>query len=225
MKTKKGPANAALPPSGNSKSEIRNPKRASAQLRVKKKRKAAEKDGDALERVPPGVERPLSARQEKFCVEFMNCDTATEAYRRAYGNTRTAEAAASRLLTSVKVKERIAALQERAALGAVLSRQALLEWLTRGIVTPLGRVDEESDLCQAAEYNVTGGVRGKLRQGTAARGNEEEEPEMTVVKIKMVDRMRAGELLAKLQGWLTEKHEVKHAVDPGLIELLARIGG
>lgn len=148
---------------------------------------------------------------------------ANAAYSAAYGNTRSAEAAASRLLTTVKVKARIAALREEAARGAVYSLQQTLEYLTSGIVTPLGDVDERSKLCQAAEYLVQGGVRGKLRRGEAESGNEEEEPETTTVKIKMVDKLRAVELLAKLQGWMTEKHEHKHGADDGLLGLLGAI--
>lgn len=166
----------------------------------------------------------LNVRQERFAqiVVEGRC-TQVEAYQAVYGEVKGAEASASRLLSSAKVSERVAALRQRAALGAVISRQELLEYLTRGILVPLGQVDERSNLCQAAEYLVTGGVRGKLRRGNADGGNEEEEPEMTTVKIKMVDKLRSAELIAKLQGWLKEEHKVTHGLDDELTKLLGDI--
>ncbi len=171
----------------------------------------------------PKKERGLNSRQEIFCAEYAGGKTATEAYRLAYGNTKTAEAASSRLLTVVKVAERIAALQQAAAATAVLSLAEKRQYLRRVVMTPLSNVDETSDLCQAAEYEVTGGIRGKLRRGNADQGNEEEEPEKTTVKIKMPDKLRAIELDAKLAGELREQVDHKHGVDEGVADLLAAI--
>jgi hypothetical protein len=171
----------------------------------------------------PLAERPLSSRQEKFCLIYTSGKTATESYTAAYGNKRSAEAASSRLLTCVKVSKRIEALQQRAALAVVLTLEESLEYLRRSVLTPLGDVDERSELCQAAEYNVMGGVRGKLRRGTEDSGNEETELDTTTVKIKMVDKLKALELNARLQGWLREKVDHTHRADDGLAELLGMI--
>jgi len=51
--------------------------------------------------------RDLSARQERFCQLYVSGRTATEAYRQAYGNVKTARVAGSRLLTSVNVQLRV----------------------------------------------------------------------------------------------------------------------
>jgi hypothetical protein len=126
----------------------------------------------------------LSAQQELFCMLHVSGKSATKAYRQAYGNTKTAEAASSRLLTIVKIKARIEALQQEAAAGAVLTLQEKRKFLRRVVVTPIGEVNESSDLCQAAKLMTsdTGSTR----------------------EIKMPCKLRAIELDAKLAGELRE---------------------
>lgn len=63
------------------------------------------------------VRAVLTAKQERFCAEYLVDLNATGAARRAGYSEATAGAQASRLLTNVKVKERIAKLQ-----GAVAER-------------------------------------------------------------------------------------------------------
>ena len=171
----------------------------------------------------PAPTRALSARQEKFCALYASGKTATEAYRESYGNTKTAEAASSRLLTNVKVRARVTALQQATALSAVLTLAEKRAFLRSVVLTPLGDIDERSILCQSAEYVTNGGVRGKLRKGHASGGNEETEPETTTVKLKMCDKLRAIELDAKLAGELREQVVHKVSLDEELADLIASI--
>jgi hypothetical protein len=123
---------------------------------------------------------------EKFCVLLASGTkgmTATEAYKAVYGDVKGAEASASRLLSSAKVAARIAAIQQEARAGAVLTLKESLEYLRQVVVTPIGEVDEKSTLCQAAEYSDSGR------------------------KIKMPCKLRAIELSATLQGLLREQPE------------------
>lgn len=56
-------------------------------------------------------------RQEKFCIEFVRCGNATEAYKAAgykVKNEKTAGVNASRLLGNASVQEKIAELREKA---------------------------------------------------------------------------------------------------------------
>ena len=58
----------------------------------------------------------MTDRQEKFCVEFVRCGNATEAYKAAgykTKNDRAATSAGNRLLTFVDVQEKIAELREK----------------------------------------------------------------------------------------------------------------
>ena len=74
------------------------------------------------------------------------------------------------------------------------------DFLTEVILTPAGKVDEESRLCQS--YKVTPEVR----------------------EIRMPDKLRAVEQLAKMWGWNEpEKHE--HGPSNELTELLKRLRG
>lgn len=227
MKKQKRPAKAASTKG----------KRQCAKKRVKSKklvrpRKTPTKKGAPARSKPSTDESPiehepvgevLSARQEKFCQIYILGTTAVEAYRAVYGEVKGADQSASRLLSNAKVSERVKALQQRAAHTATLTLAHKREFLYRVVTTPIGEVDEHSDLCQSYERNEMGGTRGKLKRGQADEGNEEDEPEYEVVKTKMPDKLRAIELDAKLAGELIDKHEHEHSADDGLLELLGAI--
>ena len=129
---------------------------------------------------------------------------AVEAYREVYGEVKGAEVSASRLLSFAKVKERIHALQQIAALDSLMTRDEKRRFLKRVVFTSIGRVDKENELCQS------------YKQRNTETGTEQE--------YKMPDKLRAIELDSKLAGELKETHEHRHELDDGLIELLARIG-
>lgn len=148
------------------------------------------------------VPQQLSARHERFCQVYSSGRTATDAYKEAYGNTRTAKAAASRLLTFVNVQSRILALREEAAQGAVLDLLAKRAFLRRVVCTPIGEVSRESDLCQKYEAHTADDV--------------------TYLKVSMPDKLRAIELDSKLAGHFNEPHEASPAAD-GLLQLLGQI--
>lgn len=188
MKTKKALAKAAPKKSG---------KRRDAETR----RKTPAGQKTRLPDAPASAQderATLSARQENFCQEYVKGGTATEAYEKAYGKVKGAEASASRLLSNAKVAARVKALQEEAAKGAVLSLQETLEYFRKVVLTPIGEVDERSVLCQSAEHSDTG------------------------TKFKMPCKLKALELNAKLQGWLREK--VEHTIEQdGLATLMTKI--
>ena len=139
-------------------------------------------------------------RQERFCVLYFGGKSATNAYREAYGNVRTARAAASRLLTSVNIQTRLSELGRAMVLDAVISRQRMLEFLTRIVMTPLADIDERHELCAKATYS-----NGRLKH------------------LRIVDKMRAIELLARMQGWFAEHQKPDPAPDNGMGQLLAAI--
>ena len=81
-----------------------------------------------------------------------------------------------------------------------LSRNQLREFLVEVILTPAGKVNEQSRLCQS--YKVTPEVR----------------------EIRMPDKLRAVEQLAKLCGW-NEPEKFEHGASNELTELLKRLRG
>lgn len=77
----------------------------------------------------------LTAKQEKFCTEFVQCGNAAEAYRRAYNAEKmkpvTVWSAASRLLDDCKVTARLKELQDAAAKEAQVTLEGHLNDLKR----------------------------------------------------------------------------------------------
>ena len=76
----------------------------------------------------------LTPRQEKFCIEYSKCGNARQAYIAAgysHKKDETTDAAASRLLSTVKVKNRLQELAEEAKNDAIADIQEMQEVLTR----------------------------------------------------------------------------------------------
>lgn len=95
-----------------------------------------------------------SEKQKAFARLVFRGMNQRDAYRAAYGREgvkdATCDANASRLLRNAKVKEYLSTLNGKVEDAAVMSKQARMEWLTRVVTTPVGEVDEKSDLCQEA---------------------------------------------------------------------------
>lgn len=75
----------------------------------------------------------LTPKQEKFCIEYAKCGNARQAYISAgYKNKKDSitDAAASRLLSSVKVKQRLAELYEDAKNNSIADIQEMQQILT-----------------------------------------------------------------------------------------------
>lgn len=75
----------------------------------------------------------LTPKQEKFCLEYAKCGNARQAYISAgYKNKKDSvtDAAASRLLSNVKVKARLAELAEQAASDSIADIQEMQQILT-----------------------------------------------------------------------------------------------
>jgi phage terminase small subunit len=87
--------------------------------------------------------KALTAKQEAFCLAYLETGNASEAYRRAYNvspatKPNTVEKRACELLKNGKVTGRIAELQSKAAEKAVLDRAWVLERLMRNARIALG---------------------------------------------------------------------------------------
>lgn len=75
----------------------------------------------------------MTERQEKFCIEFVRCGNATEAYKASGYKPLSDNAAAvnaSKMLRNTKVQERIAALKERANEGRIMDAKERRELLS-----------------------------------------------------------------------------------------------
>lgn len=158
------------------------------------------------------MSKPLTDRQEMFCLEYIVDLNATKAAIRAGYSERSARQEASRLMTNDDISSRIQELMdERAKKVEVTSAHVLSELLKLAMVDIAGAYDENGNLKQI--HDIPEEVRKAIagvetyyeRVGTDEDGN----PDLcTVKKVKFWDKPKSLELLGKHLKLFTEKHEV-----------------
>lgn len=125
----------------------------------------------------------LNIRQERFCLEYAQSGNATDAYKKAgyvIKNDNSAGASAARLLENAKIKKRLAEIVEEMNSDKIASVREVQERLTLIL-----RQEAEED--QIVVENV---------------GNFQSEARIMKRKTQIKDAIRAGELLARMQGGL-----------------------
>jgi phage terminase small subunit len=158
------------------------------------------------------MSKPLNIRQARFADFVASGMAAGPAYIKAgfQVSRSVAKANASRMLTNATVLARIAELRRPQTESCLMSLDEKRRMLARIVRTAIG--DLESDSPLTAKYTrvkVGGSARGKLKKGTAPRGNEIEEEEIWQIRIEGFDKLRAIELDSKLAGHFTpERVEV-----------------
>ena len=76
----------------------------------------------------------MNARQEKFCIEFVRCGNATEAYKAAGYKPKSVKAAtanSARMIAKDSIKAKIAELREEANKGKIMDAKERRELLTK----------------------------------------------------------------------------------------------
>jgi phage terminase small subunit len=134
----------------------------------------------------------LSVKQEKFCLEYAKLGNARQAYINAgydCKNENTIDASASRLLSNVKVKNRLAELAEETKSNAIADIQEMQEVLTEII----RQVREEEVIVNEMNMGVT--TTKKMKK-----------------KASIKEVISAIEKLGKMQGAFSEKVELEIAV-------------
>lgn len=122
----------------------------------------------------------LTARQEKFCLEFAKSGNATQAYKSAFGTTneKTAGVQASRLLKKPSVQERLKEIQDEIASVKIADVRELQERLTA--------------------------IARRELYETVILPNGEQVQKQTTIK----DALKALELLCRIQGLFVTKQEL-----------------
>lgn len=164
----------------------------------------------------------LTDKQRLFCIYYIKLFNATKAYQRAYEcDYATANASGPRLLVNVRVQEQIKKLKIERANGAFLTTDDLLQkyidiafaditdyvnFGRREVETIDGsRVVNYVDLKASSE--VDGTIISEISQGRDG------------VKVKLADKMRALEFLAKNMGMLPADVKERLAIEREKLEL------
>lgn len=104
--------------------------------------------------------KELTEKQKAFARGMFEGLSQREAYKRAYDCAKkkdeTVDALASRLLSNVKVKEYLEELNKEAESPLVLTKQQRMIWLSRVVTTPIGEIDNTSELCQESCIDDSG---------------------------------------------------------------------
>ena len=135
----------------------------------------------------------LSARQEKFCVEYAKTANAAGSYKNAgykVTNDRSAASAANRLLQNVDIKSRIVELSNEARKAEIADIAEIQQFLSKAM---RGEIDEEQIVVEGCGDGISQAV-------TRTR------------KSQLRDRVRAGEILAKMRGGFDNTINVNIAV-------------
>jgi hypothetical protein len=130
----------------------------------------------------------------------------------------TAKSAGSRLLTNVNLQTYLASLRATQDVAVTLALAEKRAFLRSVVLTPIGEVDGESELCQSWSCRRVLG-RGKPGHGS---GEPEALNSCEIISIKIPDKLKAIELDARLAGEL-QGPEVKPDHDNELRDLLASI--
>ena len=96
-------------------------------------------------------------RHELFAQSVASGKSASEAYRQSGAIGKNADVHAARLMVNDGVSKRIAELKAAQAQRSELARDQLRDFLTEVILTPAGKVNDQSKLCQS--YKVTPDIR------------------------------------------------------------------
>lgn len=125
-----------------------------------------------------------------------------DAYRKAFKRKdmkqETASKAASRLSKNVEIQRYMDTLNAQLNKSAVLTKQQRMEWLSRVVTTPIGEIDNTSELCQESSIDENG------------------------MKIKMPSKIAAIAELNKMDGAYTPQ-EMKVDAGENFMSLLAAL--
>jgi phage terminase small subunit len=151
----------------------------------------------------------LNDRQRRFADRIVDGDAATAAYFKAFPRCKSKSTAAQegcKLLKNPKVAAFIQELREWdedvMQSERIITKQELLEFLTRTIRTAAGAIDRDDPLCQS--YKDTVGQYSSTHE------------------IKLPDKLKAAERVCKIMGWdAPEKIEDATAPKPPTEEELA----
>jgi hypothetical protein len=88
--------------------------------------------------------------------KLSKADAYRKAYKRKDMSNEAASKAASRLSKDAEIVRMIDELNAQLNKSAVLTKQERMEWLSRVVTTPIGEIDNTSELCQESSIDENG---------------------------------------------------------------------
>lgn len=144
----------------------------------------------------------LNGRQERFCLEYIIDSNATQAAIRAGYSEKTAYSIGQRLMKHVEVRARVDELLAEIKSSKIADATEVLETLTR----VLRREEPENVVVTVKKHKSWYDDNGKKMI------QDDEEAQVVTIPAKVSDVNKAGELLAKKYGLLTERDDLTGAV-------------
>lgn len=159
---------------------------------------------------PAKTVRKLTLLQQKFCSEYVRDMNGTQAAIRAGYSAKTAAAAASRLLTDVKIQEALTGFQrELAASLRITPEKVLGEWAE----IAFGNVDDFIDRAGRIDLNKPSraqmGTISEIQTETYSEGHGENAEPVKRVKLKFHSKVQALDALSKHLGLFERDNEQK----------------
>lgn len=152
------------------------------------------------------AEKKLTAKQKRFCDEYLIDLNATQAAIRAGYSPRTAEQAASRLLTIVKVSDEIAReMAERSKRTGINQDRVVKELAKLAFVNIADVVDLENATVRISATDEDLACIQSVKIKPSEFGTERE--------IKLYDKKASLELLGRHLGMFKDKLEVEADMD------------
>ncbi|WP_418460434.1 terminase small subunit [Brucella intermedia] len=154
----------------------------------------------------------LTPKQERFVAEYLIDLNATQAAIRAGYSEKTAQQQGSRLLLNVKVQEAIAKGQNKTAAKLEITKERIVEELAKiGFSNMLDYMRAGTDGDPYLDFsNLTREQAAALAEVTVEDfkdGRGEEARDVRRIKFKLHDKKGALVDLAKMLGFMVEKHE------------------
>lgn len=137
----------------------------------------------------------LNEKQSRFCEEYVVDLNATAAAIRAGYSEKTARSQGQRLLTNADIQARISSLRQKQIKRTEISADTLVNHLASQLFADVAEILEDSgSLKPVSDWPLL------WRQGLVSGLDVSEAGEVSVSKVRLADRLRIAEMLARHVG-------------------------
>lgn len=164
----------------------------------------------------------LTIKQEKFCLKYLECGNASEAYRYAYRCGKSTDKlvweSSSKLLNSPKVATRVKELQQATQQQSEITKERILNEFAKVGFSSVAHL-HNTWIDRKAFEELTEDQKAAIKS-IATRTRKirvDDEPvEVEEVKIELYDKLRALDSICKMLGY---EAPTKHEISTGIMDL------